>query len=452
MRSTTAPPAAKYASLSVKVDSPQAPPAAAEQPTYLAVLVCHGMGQQVQFETLDAVAREVREVARECGTLAEDVVKVSLNPDETGLIGRAELPLKRPDGSRVDVHFYEAYWAPLTEGRVTLRETLGFFVGAGWRGLGFALKDGVFDRWMFNKRQEFEIPVRRILQMGLALWILLLISAAYSALAFLPVMKLAALLRATSGNSAIAGLAALAFSIGILIIGSAVASAFIARALGKGPDSTKPNAATDQAMQSQAPPLWTRFAVFVVLLVVVAGTALAAAAIGMGLYRWLLPVVQDPAAHRWALVGALVAYVVEVVLFTKLISGFLIQFGGDVAAYISPYKVSKFEEIRRAIQERGRRIAKFIYSAKPMYDKVYVVGHSLGSVLAYDTLNDAVNRDTRAKGWGPNSAANEYNVAKRTSCCSPSGRRSTRRRSSSARRNHRPSSTCARRSRPVSNR
>jgi hypothetical protein len=62
-----------------------------------------------------------------------------------GFIGRAELPLRRPDGSRVDVHFYEAYWAPLTEGRVTLRETLTFFIEAGFRGLRFALIDGVFD-------------------------------------------------------------------------------------------------------------------------------------------------------------------------------------------------------------------------------------------------------------------------------------------------------------------
>ena len=84
-------------------------------------------------------------------------------------------------------------------------------------------------------------------------------------------------------------------------------------------------------------------------------------------------------------------------------------FAGDVAAYVSPYKVSKFEEIRRAIQDRGKRVARFVYSAEgetpgqALYDKVFVVGHSLGSVLAYDTLNDAINRDIHQHGWSAGS-------------------------------------------------
>lgn len=91
-----------------------------------------------------------------------------------------------------------------------------------------------------------------------------------------------------------------------------------------------------------------------------------------------------------------------------------------MAAYVAPFKVSKFEEIRRGIQERGRTAARFVYAARvpgtdrPLYDQVMVVGHSLGSVVAYDTLNDAINRDAAAGGWAAGSRALQYGVVDRT--------------------------------------
>jgi hypothetical protein len=86
---------------------------------------------------------------------------------------------------------------------------------------------------------------------------------------------------------------------------------------------------------------------------------------------------------------------------------------------VSPYKVSRFEDIRKQIQLRGRTAARYIYSATNgenfLYDSVMIVGHSLGSVLAYDTLNDAINRDIHEGGWGGGSPENAYRVVDRTS-------------------------------------
>ena len=77
---------------------------------------------------------------------------------------------------------------------------------------------------------------------------------------------------------------------------------------------------------------------------------------------------------------------------------FLVQFVGDVAAYISPYKSSKFDEVRGRIQKVGLDVGKVVYGLDPSgtkgypnYSKILVVGHSLGSVLAYDTLNAIIN-------------------------------------------------------------
>lgn len=75
-----------------------------------------------------------------------------------------------------------------------------------------------------------------------------------------------------------------------------------------------------------------------------------------------------------------------------------------------PYKDSKFEDIRRKIQKIGTDVAKIIYGFRsspslpvgeseqslpnvPDYDQIVIVGHSLGSVLAYDTLNAMINVD-----------------------------------------------------------
>ncbi len=420
-----------YAQLSVQVEPPKAktaesPPAVAPRlEQRVALLICHGMGQQVQFETLDAVVREVRETAQRCGTLVSESegVGVSLHPDEGRFIARAELNLKPKDQkhSRCEVHFYEAYWAPLTEGRVTLRETLTFLVDAARRGVRFAYHDGVFDRWMFGGRQEFEIPARRILQLGLGLWMILLITAAILATGLLPLMKLLDFFRVGHTDPQMAVTAAVAFSIGIFLGVFGLIAVVVARVLGLGADVHRPKAVIDAPIGVLAPLKSRRVGMALALVGFIVASGALTAAIGIWLYRsWILPVITDPAAHPIGLALAILLFVAQALLFRRFVKSFLVEFAGDVAAYVSPYKVSKFEEIRRPIQERGRRAARFIYSARDphsgslLYDEVFVVGHSLGSVLAYDTLNDAINRDTHENGWGLGVESDAYRVVDRT--------------------------------------
>ena len=415
----------------MQIEPPKAQPAAAPPPIApklekrIAVLVCHGMGQQVQFETLDAVVREVRETALRCGTLVskEEGVGVSIHPDEGRFVARAELNLKRKDqnDSRREVHFYEAYWAPLTEGRVTLRESLTFLVDAGRRGLNFAFADGVFDRWMFGGRQEFEIPARRVLQLGLGLWMILLTAAAIIATGLIPLMKLLDFFRVGHTDPQIAITAAVAFSIGIFLGLFGLGAVLIAWLLGTGADVKRPKSAIDAPIGVMASPKSQRILMAVLLLGFILLSGTLTAYVGIRLYeRWILPAVTDPAAHTVGVIAAILLFLAQVVLFRRFVKNFLVEFAGDVAAYVAPYKVSTFEEIRHEIQERGRRVARFIYSARdpesaaPLYDEVHIVGHSLGSVLAYDTLNDAINRDTHANGWGGGSGVDAYKVVERT--------------------------------------
>src|SRR5690606_28997096 len=58
----------------------------------------------------------------------------------------------------------------------------------------------------------------------------------------------------------------------------------------------------------------------------------------------------------------------------------------------------RFDELRSAIRKRVVGTAKAIYAVKRadgsfMYDSVAIVGHSLGSVIAYDCLNRLLNDD-----------------------------------------------------------
>ena len=276
-----------YAQLAVQVEPPKAqpaeppPPVAPKREQRVAVLICHGMGQQVQFETLDAVVREVRETAQRCGTLLSEKegVGVSLHPDEGRFIARAELKLKPRDQkhSQCHVHFYEAYWAPLTEGRVTLRESLTFLVDAAARGVRFAYHDGVFDRWMFGGRQEFEIPARRVLQLGIGLWMILLIAAAIVATGLLPLMQLLDFFRVGHTDPQIAVTAAVAFSIGIFLGIFALFAVLVAWLLRKGADVERPRSVLDAPIGVLAPPKSRRALMALALVLFIVGSGAATA-------------------------------------------------------------------------------------------------------------------------------------------------------------------------------
>jgi pimeloyl-ACP methyl ester carboxylesterase len=92
-----------------------------------------------------------------------------------------------------------------------------------------------------------------------------------------------------------------------------------------------------------------------------------------------------------------------------------VEYVGDVAIYVSSYKVSRFEEVRGKIQDAVFNVVRQVYSARddadqarPLYNKVVIVGHSLGTVIAYDMLNAAISWDQAEKN-------NSMDVVGRTS-------------------------------------
>lgn len=268
----------------------------------VAIIICHGMGQQVPFETLDCVAKSLLAAAKAytpAETRTVDVTIVRLGSEQ---LPRAELTVTTPDGPR-EVHLYEAYWAPLTEGKVAALDVSRFLLDAWKRGMWFSAA-GRFSRYVFGKHQEFRLSRTNLLRLTLAFAVVLLLW--------------------------------------LLFFGVWVAA-----------------------------PSW-------VLWTVLRGQP------------FIPPV---PVLAGWLVLAA---------IFLKLRELYF-QYVGDVAAYVSSHKVNRFHEVRGAIKKVALDVARAVYGARAKeggeeYAQVLVVGHSLGSVVAYDTLNAMLNEDRLGSG------------------------------------------------------
>jgi len=314
----------------------------------VAVLVCHGMGQQVRFETISSVAEAIRTEAVGKGGVV-DPVRVHLAQANDDFLARAELAWVDQDARRHQVHVYEAYWAPLTEDKVSYWDTVKFLLSAAWNGLRYSklFRKATFDRWMFDGLKTMQIG--RATYVGL-LGVLLFLLAQVAVIAFASVE-----ISRWVKNISTVHLPSNGFGAWLIFL-----------------DSLLP-AGTGVLLD------WKHF--------------------GDGVWwralAWLMAIGE--------------AFVVRY---------FLVQYVGDVAAYISPYKDSKFDELRHKIQKIGFNVGKVIYGFNaedserkipapgqtappgtvPRYEKILMVGHSLGSVLAYDTLNGMINLDSVLAG------------------------------------------------------
>jgi hypothetical protein len=319
----------------------------------VAVLVCHGMGEQVRFETVGQIAGAILTHANAAGCEI-DPNGVQISYHDGSFLARAELNWSR-GGKHHQVHVYEAYWAPVTEGKVTYAETLQFLLQAAWRGFRCSrfFRTATFQRWMFDDMQDVTISA----------WtkILLVIVAA-------------------------------------LLLVEAATIAFVTFRVAAGVKEIS------SLVWPTMPPLHLLFEHFWTWLGLFAGF------LRDSVLQVLKPFLPAHAAlhhpgtvkHWFAAVAQTVAWL-AMIAQAFFVRYFLIEYAGDVAAYISPFKASKFDSIRSEIQAIGLNVARVIYGfdavrGVPHYGRIVIAGHSLGSVLAYDTLNAIFNLDRATLG------------------------------------------------------
>src|SRR3978361_368204 len=99
------------------------------------------MGQQKTFETQAQVANALTKSTSSPAARAT-ARHVVAGEQKIGVV-ELELPMKGEPARKVDI--YEAYWAPLTEGEVTLRDVVSFLFRTGIT----SVPRSWFPRWMF---------------------------------------------------------------------------------------------------------------------------------------------------------------------------------------------------------------------------------------------------------------------------------------------------------------
>lgn len=361
----------------------------------MAIIVNHGMGQQVPYETIDGVAQAVWRGVREpqsgvtsprslirrvrLGTQGKDDV-------ETELV-RAEIQIQH-EQKTFDVHIYEAYWAPLTEGKVALKDVMTFLFDAGWNGF-MNTEAGTFRRWMFGGEQRFKLAKLRLM---------LILS-----FLMLQVFIVSALLLATSGSyispdqlgryriQLTSDLVIVALALDLIASGTLLLPYFYRR-----------------ARRRTSTPAWLSLTGWTLLVIGVATLDLTVCSVPFQLLGFHPERSLWPGVDAWALSlfrgSALTTYLLWLLILGVLytagyaVKWFLVEYVGDVVAYIAAHTVSKFYDLRQQIWQTAMKVSRAVYRAQAhhkvdtaapefLYEKIIMVGHSLGSVIGYDVLN-----------------------------------------------------------------
>lgn len=377
-----------------------------------AILVCHGMGQQVQFSTLNDVVRALGKAQENLAgrALADEDVSVQMIRFEDSQLPRAKVCLRDTQGHEREVHLYEAYWAVLTEGKVSTLDVLKFLIDAGRAGIKFAINK--FERWMFGDWKTLPLGKSTVLLLMMAVVIVLSVTAL--------------------GFSFFISLAAKLFGVlGLVKSGLPAINIFIAHVFGFLYSLAAAGGLLGllmvahlawTAMRGRRPKTTPRITLRIVNVATGLLLLLATVPVGLSLVYHLYDLLGPPLlpinaglssggigefmarahAHFAALPNHRAIYLalwLAAALAFYVGRGFLVTYVGDVAAYVSAHKVNKFFEVRQQIKDVGLKSARAAYEARnPVtnrfeYDEVLVVGHSLGSVVAYDTLNSMINRD-----------------------------------------------------------
>lgn len=450
-----------------KVEAARAAPA--DRRERVAVFVAHGMGQQIRFQTLDQIALGLRRQHPDWQEGKPEsvpgVAQTIQADDDKTQIQRLELKLKRRDGKEHDVHVYEGYWAPLTEGRVTLRDAMRLLFNGGRNGLNLSL--GRFRRWLFGKFESFPVPIATVLYLAWALAVvvsLALINAivVLAAVAFLPLVNRPDWLMplftdlSTTFNLIVTWIALFVIT---LAVGKALrwfkvppkvrliwtlftavffaATLFIITLAG-----LAVSLLTYGHMTSSNDALWlssqeinnfnASFGIWSIRVLVGGAILYIGWKIvqlitaffwdllkGRGRSLWTGTVMVVSIAMVWGIGGVVYALsdkvtnngVLEMaqrsvswpllVVISAFIRRFLIQYLGDVAVYVTPHTLDRFFDLRSEIRQTVRATLQAVYKREEdgrPYDKIVVVGHSLGSVIVYDALNSMINEDILGGG------------------------------------------------------
>ena len=361
--------------------------------TKIAVFAAHGMGQQIPFQTMDDIASGLLKVAKVADPKRKAEIRTSTVKLQSGSLQRIELDVDDVHGQPAEIHVYEGYWAPLTEGKLSARDVITFLRSGIWNGI---LKAGdPFRRWLFGGMKE---PARTP---GTTWWLVVFLLFLLSLLLFNAVIGAVALgryVKLSMGHASQWPSDTLLPAITTVISWFCIAAAVYGLVLFLTMRAKRTlNPGKNKAWVTWNGVLWLLFFVLVFLTI-----AAAVAITALIVWERVSPAGFKDEVGLWPTVDSKWWPIIWVGLFaiTMIVRRFVIEYVGDVAAYVASHKLDRFFEIRQKIRQCVEDVATAVYSAKksesdssPLYERIGIIGHSLGSVVVYDVLNRLLNED-----------------------------------------------------------
>jgi hypothetical protein len=348
-----------------------------------AMLVIHGIGQQKPYETLDNFARHLADFfADQCGFRPEITPEKVEHEDWVEVCIHLTTPERGPGRQRGEIDLYEYYWAPCTEDKITYRQVLSWLARttlSPMRYLAMNLEVETAEGHEGAVRSFLRELLRMVglylpLLAGLVIGMFL-----YGSPTAKPVQNLLQALRTWRHAPHV-----------VLITGMLVLCALGAYFLIFAASSFR-KLVGHKSIQPRAERIWG-------ILATIAGVVSL-------LVAWFL----GPAAgfatvqSRLHLLEAVFHQLIEFVplLFFALWIYFVQEYLGDVAVYVNTDQKAKNYAARAEILNGSSTALTRLLKAKVKdeqigerwkYDEVLLVGHSLGSVIAYDTIDELLAR------------------------------------------------------------
>ncbi len=403
-------------------------------PEKIAILVIHGIGQQRPYETLDQFTRGLS------NSLCDGSVPWTLEPrleickdplHEQEEWVRASCVLTPPTGEPPPhlisdpgetigtISFFEYYWAPITQDKISYLGSLAFLIKAGLTPFKYlAANLAVLSAIGNRKRIPIIVAKEFWRQACLFLPLIALLVSLFAFLSFQTPGKLFALLRGISAETIIL-IAILAVRyLYIWTTGLALFSSIRAKGSWQASRIWKFVLALALAAHVLSWPFWisrflrgaaaffssiAKFAPSLPLLFGHWGSHLRSLANqtevpwGLGNWAWIKDFVflkhsYSHSHYIFVPLWFLLAYFVRFIL---------IAYVGDIAVYVNANELSgSFKSREQILDECGHSLSQILRqhtnpqdSESPyVYDRVLIAGHSLGSVIAYDTINELLNR------------------------------------------------------------
>jgi len=396
----------------------------------VAILVIHGIGQQAPYETLDQFTQGLlgsfQTAGAKCTLLPHlDICRDPLREQSQWVRASCHLNFDAPvamqseNSSVGHISFFEYYWAPITQDKISYTGSLLFLIKCGLTPFKY-LAANVTVLSAIGRKKRIPIVILKEIwrQCALFLPLLALMLSLLAFIAAVPPTKLLAIYRDMSpGSLTLTAILAVRY----LYLWT-VAGALTGSLRGKGTWQTSTVWRLCLVVALAANILLSPWFVSLVLSWVasVVGWLSGHSALLPGILGHWAAILgglhyetRPPALHDYKgwlnavllLKPSFTHYqyltVVACVALAYFVRFILIDYVGDIAVYVNTDQFSSSYSARAQIlDECTTGLARLLQertipndpTSPYVYDRVLIAGHSLGSVIAYDTLNELLDR------------------------------------------------------------